>query len=71
MSLQANQRGYSLPGAGVTQKQLIVYSLPLHGENSESCNLELRAYLWAALLAAECLFPSNCSVSICLQEEPD
>lgn len=46
----------------MTQKQLMVYSLPLHGENSESCNLELRAYLWAALLAAECLVCSPATV---------
>lgn len=29
----------------MTQRQLIVYSPPQHGEDSESCNLELRAYL--------------------------
>lgn len=32
-------------GAGVTQRRLIVYSLPQHGENSESCNPELHVYL--------------------------
>lgn len=48
MSLQVQfgePKGLLTNRSRVTQRQLIVYSPPQHGEDSESCNLELRAYL--------------------------